>query len=285
MLSGFIVGRSHFDVAIFHLTSFEVEVINAHEFAILAVLSDSDNFTVGILHVGLSRTRFNHSMGVTAHHDIDVVALGHQARVARLTWNFSKIANVRHHHHIIHFLHFLQIFCGWVGNEFAILIVETIIIAFRHHTSWIHVNADEAHTLSAKCLNQIWHHTLHWSGTEIVVGRNHWGFQLVVVVGKFHHAIIKLVISERDHVVAHAVDSGKFHLSLEHREIERALHGIATMNNHRVFVFLADLVVDGTTTKQSAFPVSGWVDLTVSVVDSSNHQMFGTYSRHHCSYQ
>ena len=155
-------------------------------------------------------------MGVTAHHDIDVVALGHQTRVAGFTRNFCKIADMRHHHHIIHFLHFLQIFCGWVGNEFAILIVETIVIALRHHTSWIHVDTDKAHTLSAKCLNQIWHHTLHWGGAEIVVGRNDWSFQLVVVVGKFHHAIIKLVISERDHVVAHAVDSGKFHFALEH---------------------------------------------------------------------
>jgi len=103
-------------------------------------------------------------------------------------------------------------------------------------------------------------------------------------VGEAVEAVVELVVTQDNHVVAQGVDGGILDLTAVEAEEDGALDGVASVDEDGVGVVAANGVVDGATSQDAAAVVLSGQNLAVCIVNGNEGKMLGLRPScsHHC---
>ena len=214
------------------------------------------------------------------------MALTDDERIIGLAGLIAAVTDVRHHDGVIHANHLLEVAGRGISHIGGIDVTQILAVSLGDQAHRVDIDAEESHTLVAHGFDPIGlEQTVERCGAEVIIGADFHGINIAIMCCKFFHAVVKLMITQNDSVIAQSVHQCIFHVSTVDAEIERALNSITGMNQHGVGVLGAQLVIDGTTACHTAQIVAGGINLAVGVIHCDNRQVVCTHSgnRHQCA--
>ncbi len=252
----------------------EVEVDLAHILAALGSLGHQHRAPVGRGNATGLAAGADQVVGVSADDHVDAAGLGGQVEVAR--GHLGVVADMGHGHHRLAALDIAQPPGGGVGGLDGVEILHAVVVARGNHALGAQVDADKSDAVAVKLAYGVAVKlVVERRGREVVVGGDEVGVGLGEHGRQRVDTVVKLMIAQYAQVVAQGVHGALLHLASVEIEKERALHGVAGVDEHHMVGGGAHAVDEHLAAGYAAAAVGVGQQLRVGIVGVQQHEAVG----------